>query len=76
MAAMTESSEALNRDYALEAEREATESGMAIQEYQAVLKGAVVTALIPPKHLEGIAAYGVRAVGEVLVRYLVGEAER
>ena len=57
--------------YAREAEREAMESGMAIHELHGVLNGESITTLVPPHHTENVVAYGVRATGEILVRYLV-----
>lgn len=58
-------------DYAVEAEREATESGMAVHEFRTALRGEAITTLIPPGPRETVRAYGLRATGEILVRYLM-----
>lgn len=57
--------------YALEAEREVVDSGMAADELRGVLNGEAITTLVPPRQTEDVVAYGVRATGEILVRYLV-----
>lgn len=57
--------------YATEAEREATDSGMAAHELRDVLDGRPITTLVPPRPTEDVVEYGIRATGEILVRYLV-----
>lgn len=59
--------------YDMEAEREAMDSGMAIHELRGVLNGEPITTLVPPMPTENVVAYGVRATGEILVRYLVDD---
>jgi hypothetical protein len=60
-------------DYAVEAEREATEAGMAVHEFRTALQGEPVTTLIPPEPQETLRDYGLRATAEILVRYLTND---
>ncbi|KQQ01176.1 protein of unknown function [Methylorubrum extorquens] len=60
-------------DFATEAEREATNSGMDIHEFQTALKGETITTLIPPGSHETLTAYGLRATSEILVQYLMDD---
>ncbi|WP_375463243.1 hypothetical protein [uncultured Methylobacterium sp.] len=66
--------DAVSADYAADAERAATEAGMALDEYEPVLKGEAIAAFVPRGDRESAAAYGLRAAGEILVRYLMEDA--
>ena len=49
---------------------------MARHELVSVLKGQPITALVPPEYLESTVAYGLRATGEILVRYLIDDGQK
>ena len=66
--------DAASADDALNAGRDATEPGMARDDFHSVPEWDAMAVFVPLGQRESAAAYGLRAAGEILVRYLMDDA--